>query len=103
MSGVVLGFGVGVGLPLLGLGVTLWALLRRPVESKPRAAIVICQFGQLTPHPQVCVSLQSRGGAQTVYSFDDPDPDQRNAKATYYAGGLAHITGFPVVDEREAT
>lgn len=71
-----------------------WKGLRNP------PAVVIREAGQLTPRPVVCVSACGRGGAQTVYTFDDADASVRHAKATMYGCGLAEIMRRRLVDQR---
>lgn len=70
-----------------------WRNFRRP------PAVRICHSGQLTPRPQVHVSVASIYGSQGVYTWHADD--QGNAKATMYGKGLAEIMRRRLVDERE--
>ncbi len=74
--------------------IELWKDFRRP------AVVVIERWAEATEHPQVGVSVQSRRGAQGVYSYDSNDIGE--ASATLYGKGLAEITGLRLIDKRTA-
>lgn len=69
-----------------------WNLYRNP------AFVTISQWGQLTPRPQVTVSVLSERGSQSVYTYDSND--QGEASATMHGRRLAYILGVRLVDER---
>lgn len=68
-------------------------------KTRNPPVVVIAYYGQLTPRPQVHVSVQGAHGLQGVYTFDADD--MGNAKATMYGTSLAHIMQRRLVDERE--
>lgn len=84
------------------------ATLRRPyyrfrhwfrrIQCPP--VVVISYGGQLTPRPQVHVSVSGINGLQGVYCWDADSVG--NAKATMYGEGLAKIMQRRLFDEREA-
>jgi len=69
-----------------------WRNIRRP------PVVRISRSGQLTPRPQVHVSVAGLSGSQTVYTWDADD--QGEACATMYGRGLASIMRRKLVDER---
>lgn len=69
-----------------------WRRTRNP------PAVMIEYFGQRTPRPQVCVSIQSATGGMTL--FADMYSEQSNAAATLFAWNLRDIGQMRVIDER---
>ena len=67
---------------------------------KIKPYISLSKYGQMLPdrNMRVSVTLHSRYGAQGVYDF--PDDDRGNARAQLAANTMAHISNFPLLDNR---
>lgn len=72
--------------------IEMWKDFRRP------PVVEIARWGERTNRPQVGVSVVSRHGAQSVYTWDADDVGE--AKATLYGKGLAEIIKRRLVDRR---
>lgn len=71
----------------------------RIVELQPR--IVVDYSGWVTPKPKVNVSLHSRTGLHSLFTW--PMDYAGEAHANLTSGALANLTGFPVDDRRQQT
>lgn len=77
----------------------LWYRFRRWLaRQRPRAIVLVDHFAQLTPRPQVVVSIASRFGTSSVYAY--PLDEVGEARAMLNAQTLAHILALPLVDHR---
>lgn len=70
-----------------------WRCFRHP------PAVVISRSGQLTPRPQVHVSIHGMNGLHGIFTFDADG--QGEASATMYGKSLAHVAQMRLVDERK--
>lgn len=61
---------------------------------KQKPCFTVSQFGQATATPKIVVSLGSRTGAISLYTYDDTDAGRAQAKLNLNT--LSHISGFPV-------
>ncbi len=68
-------------------------------QDKPYISISV--GGQILPVDKsyVAIALHSRNGAQGVYTFQNDE--QGNARATLAANTMAHLSNFPIHDNRQ--